>query len=312
MSAHRHRASFNGLTFNKVYVAGNTGTEGGANQDETFAEDDIRLEWMDPSALSTQDLRELRQHQEGANPNQMYEGIRTIHIGGTILASSYASLEDLTSELRRALAPVTVRMNSTAALVGTYPHEPVGVLPFDFTKDSASDPTGVDRRYYCRPGRGRPYAFGKRKSGLQREWQAWLLAYDPREYGQTLNTQTMGNVNGGAHANNIMVNAGNVPTYPQIRVRMTGASGDATAHLINTTTGADLTLDLDPLASSGEDFWIFPEAGELTNPSGVSRYSYRSDGFLADQFLVPGNNVYTWGDNTGITDVTFYWRDAWA
>jgi hypothetical protein len=305
VSANRHRASYDGVTFNGIYTAVNTDTEGDANLDAAFAESDIRMDWCDPSRLSTQDLRELKQFMEGAEPNEMFEGIRTIHIGGRILGSSYGDLEDKAQALHAALSPTLVRLASTAALVGTYPDEPTGVLPFDFRIDSAAGP--VARRFYCRPAVGRPLIIGRREDGLTRKWQAWLIAYDPTMYGQTLNQQSFSSLSGG---NNTITNAGNYPVFPQIRV-ITSGNGNASTTLTNSTTGQSLELDLS--ASGGETWWMFPKRGELVNSSGVSRFSRRISGFLANLYLLPGANVWTWSpSDVDVTSVRFFWRDAYA
>lgn len=309
MSAHRHRSTYNGVTFNGIYAASNTDTENAADLDEaTYGESDIRMEWCDMTRLSTQDLRELKQFMEGAEPNEMFEGLRTIHIGGTILGSSYGDLEDKVQALHAALSPTRVRLLSTSAIVGTYPDEPTGVLPFDFKIDSAS---GLQsRRFYCRPSVGRPLVIGRHGEGFQRPWQAWMLAYDPTMYGQTLNSQALSNLAGGSPAGNIIANAGNYPTYPQIKI-VTNGNGNAATTLTNTTTGQALVIDMS--ASASETWWIFPKRGEIVRSNGVSRYSKRTSGFLANLYLLAGNNTWTWSpSDVDITSVTFYWRDGYA
>jgi hypothetical protein len=309
MSAHRHRLTYNSLTMNGIYVPGNTGTEGASNLSSAYAESDIRVDGMDVTRLSTQDMRELKQFQEGANPNEIFEGIRTIHLWGKIYGSSYGDLEDKAWAMHLAFSPAEVRRLSTAALVGTYPDEPAGVLPLDFTRDTASVAAGVARRFYCRPNIGRPLVVGKKGDGLVRPWQAWLVAYDPRCYSQQLNSQALASLTG---SNNTIANAGNATTYPQIKVKTDAAAGNSATTLTNSTTGQALVMDLDPLGVGSETFWIFPERGEMVRGNGDGRYYYRTSGFLDNLFLVPGNNVWTWSHTTGIDTVTFYWRDAYA
>lgn len=314
MAAHRHRADFHGITFNGYFPAAWPGGISdpdnlaivGAGAQAAFAESDIRLESADFTSVSTQDMREVRQFLEGAEPNEIFEGIRTLILRGHIHGTNPRDLETKSWSLSRAFSPMEVRRDSVASIVGTNPDEPVGVLPFNFSIDHTSVNT-LPLRFYARPNVGRPLILGRAKEGLTREWAAQLVAYDSRAYNQVLQQVSLANLSGGA--NNIVM-SGNTYVYPQIRITM-AANGAATHTLRNETTGSELQFDL---SSLGGDLilWIKPNRGEMTNPSGVSKYLYRKSGFLTNFFLVPGTNNITFTPATQVTSVFLWFRDAFA
>jgi hypothetical protein len=306
MSAVRHQATYNGIIFNRVY--------GGADPDipsslvDAYKESDYRLEVFDDSPVQVRDYSEPRQQQEGSEPNEAFESLRIIRGSGRILGSTYADLEDKVWALKVAFSVAEVRRLSTAALVGTFPDEPTGVLPLNIVRDTLSPGTKA-LRYYCRPQQGRPALVVGAKGGLVRPFTFSLAAFDPRAYDSAAFTQVvLSNRSGGG---NSVANPGTAVSYPQIFVDMSG-NGDATVVITNATTGNVLTLDL---SSQSSDFWIMAEKGEILKASDRSAlYSLKktSTQFLTNMFLNPGTNTWTWTGGTNVTNVVLFFRSAYA
>ena len=307
MSAVRHQATYNGITFNQVY--GGTDPDDPSSLVDAYRESDYRLEVFDDSPVQVRDYSEPRQQQEGTEPNEAFESLRLVRASGRILGSSYADLEDKVYDMRKAFSVAEVRRLSTRALLGTFPDEPIGVLPFKFTRDTAGGTK--DLLYYCRPQAGRPSLWVTQKGGLVRPFSFTLAAFDPRAYENDTDDWeevTLSNITGG---NNTVTNAGNAVTYPQIEVDMNG-TGAATVTVTNQTTGHSFTLDL---SSQSADFWMMCERGEIIRSSDrAARYYLKkfAGKFLANMYLVPGANTITWNDNTGIANVKFHFRSAYA
>lgn len=306
MSAVRHQSSYNGITFNRVY--GGTDPDLPASLVDAYRESDIRLEVFDDSMVSVRDYMEPRQMMEGAESNQSFEVVRMLRGQGRILGSSYADLEDKVWTLREAFAVAVVRTRSTWELVAKLPDDPFGVLPFDFLRDTNGGQQAL--RYYARPLIGRPSIVVGMKGGRVRPFDFQLVCPDPRAYKRFF-SGTWQWWRGTAIAGTVAY-AGNVPTYPQIALAMSG-NGAATVVIRNTTTGQQITLDLS--ACGAGTFWLMTEAGEIVRASDrANRYSFKkvATEFLASLFLVPGNNVWTVSDTTGMASATVYYKDALA
>jgi hypothetical protein len=307
VSAHRHRATYNGILFNGIY--GGTNPEEPTQLDLAYQDSDYRLHKVDSSRLTVSDLHEMRQWMEGAAPNEAYEGIRLITGQGTILGTSPADVEDRAWALASAFSPANVRRVSTRELLASFPDEPEGVLPFDFRVDTAG---GVrDLRWYARPFIGRPIAIAESGEGLARKFTFQLVAFDPYAFGPR-RTIALTSLSGVA---NIITNAGTALVYPQIRVRLT-ASANATTTLLNATTGQSLVMDLSlsSLSPYPRNLWIMTDKGEIIDANRNSRYAIRKSGFVTDLFLQPGGNDITWDKPGGgsVESVVFYHRDAYA
>jgi hypothetical protein len=299
MSAVRHQSSYGGIVFNRVF--GSTDPEDPASTATAYADSDYRLEVFDDSQLSIRDFSEPRQMMEGSEPNQVFENTRIVVGAGRILGSTYADLEDKVWALRDAFSPATVRRLSLQATVGKFPHQPAGVLPFDFLRDTAGGQVAL--RYYCRPVVGRPSLAVGAKGGLVRPFQFQLAAFDPRCYDVAQSVVEMGSI----------TNPGNAVVYPQIALVM-AAVGAATVIVRNVTTGHQVTLDLHT-ATAGA-YWLMTEAGEIILDDGndTNKYSLKkvANEFLANLYLVPGVNVWTISNVTGVSGVTFYFRGGYS
>ncbi len=308
MSAVRHQASYNGIIFNQVF--GGTDPDDPSSLTTAYKESDYRLEVFDDSPVQVQDFSEPRQQQEGSEPNEAFESLRLVRGSGHILGSSYADLEDKVWAMRAAFSVAEVRRLSTAAILGTLPDEPVGVLPFKFTRDKVSGGT-KDLIYYARPQVGRPNIIVGAKGGLTRPFTFQLVAFDPRAYENDTDaweSTALSDLTGG---NNTVTNVGTATMYPQIFVDMNG-SGDGTVTVTNSTTGNSFVLDL---SSQSADFWMMCEKGEILKASDrAARYYLKKSAtkFLTNMFLIPGANVWTWSGNTGIAAVTFHFKSAYA
>ncbi|RLB44767.1 MAG: hypothetical protein DRH30_00495 [Deltaproteobacteria bacterium] len=307
MSAVRHQASYNGIIFNRVY--GGTDPNDPSSLVTAYKESDYRLEVFDDSPVQIHDFSEPRQNQEGSEPNEAFESLRLVRGSGHILGSSYADLEDKVWALKAAFSVAEVRRLSTAAILGTLPDEPVGVLPFKFTRDTAGGTK--DLLYYARPQTGRPSLIVAAKGGLVRPFTFQLAAFDPRAYENDTDdweSTALSNLAGG---NNTITNLGTAVMYPQIKFDMSG-SGSATVTLTNVTTGNSFVLDL---SSQSGDFWMMCEKGEILKASDrAARYYLKKHAtkFLTNLFLNPGANIITLVGSTGITSVTFYFKSAYA
>jgi hypothetical protein len=261
-----------------------------------YVNSDYYLESLDPTGVQAIDYRELRQLAEGAEANQAFEGVRTWVGRGRIAAASPADLEDKTWAMYEAFSPAACRMASGALT-------PANVLPFDFSRDTAGG--SLPLRFYARPSIGRPLVVGRIREGLIRPFIFGLVAMDSRVYGQTEQSQALGNLAGG---NNTLSNLGNLYAHPTIEVVLSAAGG-STVTVTNSTTGQTFALDL-----SGETAGTFLiDTQRATIYKGATaKYGTRKTGFLLPFVLAPGANVITWSVATGTTSVTFKWRHAYA
>ncbi len=307
MSAVRHQATYNGITFNRVY--GGTDPDDPSSLVDAYRESDYRLEVFDDSPVQIRDFSEPRQQQEGSEPNEAFESLRIVRGSGVIHGSSYADLEDKAWALKAAFSVAEVRRLSTAAILGTLPDEPTGVLPFKFTRDTAAGTK--DLLYYCRPQQGRPNLWVEAKGGLTRKFSFSLAAFDPRAYENDTDAWESTALSDLVGGNNTITNLGTAVMYPQIVFDMAG-SGDATVTLTNVTTGNSFVLDL---SSQSGDFWMLCEKGEIIRASDRAGRYYLKKGstrFLTNLFLNPGANTWTFVGNTNVTSVTFHFKSAYA
>ncbi len=271
MSAHRYPATWRTLIFNRRYDG--TGlVDDPAHLVPAYVSSDYYLESLDPTGVQAIDYRELRQLAEGAEANQAFEGVRTWIGRGRIIASSPADLEDKTWAMYEAFSPAACRMASSGLT-------PAGVLPFNFSRDSAGGALAL--RFYARPSIGRPLVVGRIREGLIRPFIFGLVAMDPRVYGQTEQSQALGNIVGGS---NTVTNSGNLYAHPTIEVLLAGAGG-STVTVTNTTTGQTFALDLS--AETAGTFLLDCQRATITK-AGVNKYGVRKTGFLTPFVLVPG------------------------
>jgi hypothetical protein len=295
MSAHRYQAAWRNIVFNQRFD--DTGfVDDPAHLVPAYVNSDYYLESLDPTQVQTLDYRELRQHLEGAEANEAFEGVRVVTGLGRIVASSPADLEDKTWAMYEAFSPASCRLAAATA-------EPVGLLPFDFKRASASGTMAL--RFYCRPGAGRPVVVGRVREGLIRPFQFVLVATDPRAYAQAETQAVLGNIVGGA---NTVTAGGNLYTHPTIEIVLTGAGG-STVTLANVTTGHTFVMNL-----SGETagtLILDSRRGSITK-AGASKYNVRTSGFLVNQYLMVGDNTITFTGSTNVSSVTFKYRNAYG
>lgn len=298
MSAHRHQATWRSLTFNRHYLDAGLAVDDPANLDKTYLNSDYYLNMVDIIRVSAQDYRELRQFLEGTEPNEAYEGMRAITGHGMIAAASAADLEDKTWAMYEAFSVAACRIAAQSAT-------PVGVLPFDFKRDTAGGTKAL--RFYCRPGAGRPVVVGRAREGLNRPFIFQLLAFDPFAYDVSLTQTTLSNLSGG---NNTVTNPGNIYTKPTIVITMTGA-GASSHTLTNATTGQALALDLTGM-STGQVLTINTDRSTIVREDGSNQYARRVSGFLSQLFLAAGANTITFTPNSNVGSVRFDFRGAYA
>ncbi len=298
MSAHRHRATWRSLTFNRRYLDVGAAVDDPANLDKAYANSDYYLNMLDIIRVSAQDYRELRQFLEGTEPNEAYEGMRALTGHGMIAAATAADLEDKTWAMYEAFSVAACRVAAASA-------DPVGVLPFSFKRDSAGGTKAL--RFYCRPGAGRPVVVGRAREGLNRPFIFQLLAFDPFAYDETLTQTTLANLSGG---NNTVTNPGNIYTKPKVVITMSGAGG-ASAGFTNSTTGQTFTMNLSSL-SAGHVLTLDVDRATMKRDDGSNQYGCRLSGFLSQMFLVPGANTIVWNNNSGISSVRFDFRGSYA
>lgn len=301
MSIHRYQSSFNGITFNRqlrtdaneVYSPDDP-----LRLDPLYAESDYRLESVDLTRVTVEDFREMRQFLEGAEANESFEGVLIATGRGTILASSPGDLEDKTWAMRSAFSPAQVRIATVAT-------DPVGSLPFDFSVDTVAAPGKSSRRLYCRPAIGRPVIVGRQREGLSRRFLFQLISFDPKVYSQTEHQEDL------TLAGEAIANAGNMYSYPKIRITFTGA-GNAALTIENQTTGQSFVIDA-TTAAAGE-VWILDtrRATIVRSSDSANRYSQRVSGYLSQLYLPAGNSTWRALNTGGVSGVRVDYRDAWA
>jgi hypothetical protein len=299
MSAHRHRAYWRSLTFNRRYL--DTGVqpdpEAVANINTAYVHDDYTLDVMNPTPLSLVDLREARQFLEGAEPNQAFEGSRLIELSGRIIAPSHGALEDKTAAMYEAFSPAACRTEFAAL-------DPPHVGTFVFARDTAAATLAL--RAYCRPAIGRPVVFGRRGEGTTRRYLARLIAYDPKFYSQTEVSTALSNLVGG---NNSIDAGGVLATDPKF-VILLGGAGHAAFTLTNTSTGHAIVFNLSTLGVGMYTLDVMRST--FTKSDGTNVLSTRVSGFPTNMWLKPGTNVLTVTGNTNLTSVSVVRRAAYA
>lgn len=295
MSAHRYQATWRSLIFNRVYDDSGL-VDDPAHLDATYAESDYRLRSLDITGVQAIDYRELRQHAEGAEANEAYEGIRQIIGRGTILGSSVADLEDKTWAMYEAFSPAACRLAAVSAT-------PKGLLPFDFKRATAGGSLAL--RAYCRPAIGRPIIVGRDREGLSRPFVFGLIAMDPRIYTVAETSVALGNLTG---SNNAIGNTGNTFVHPVIEIVLSGA-GSSTVTITNATNGRTFQLDLS--AETAGTFTIDCQAATIYKGT-TAKYGTRKSGFLSDFVLAAGTNNVTFSGNTNVSSVTVKFRPAYA
>lgn len=294
MGLHRFRSTWRSLTFNRQLDDSGV-VDDPALLDAAYANSDYRLESLDLTGVQTVDYRELRQHMEGSEPNQSFEGVRILVGQGLILASSAADLDDKTWAMYEAFSPAACRMASLAT-------DPRGVLPFDFKRASAGGAKAL--RLYAKPAAGRPIVVGRMREGLARPFVFQLVAPDPFVYDQSLTQQAVA-LGGGT-----VTNPGTMYTYPRIVITMSGA-GSAAFTVANSTTGQQVGIDLSGF-SAGNVVTADARASTIVLGASTDRISKLLAGFLTNLFLLPGANAIAFTNTTGITSIRFDYRGAYA
>lgn len=296
MGAHRYQSTWRSIIFNRVYDDSGL-VDDPAHQNAAYRESDYRLESLDPTPVQSVDYRELRQHLEGAEPNEAFEGVRLITGRGLVLGSSAADLEDKTWAMYEAFSPAACREASKSLT-------PKGVLPYDFKRASASAAKAL--RFYCRPALGRPVIIGRMREGFSRPFLFQLVALDPFAYDQSETSQTFALVTG-----ETVVNPGNVYTRPVIRI-ITSAAGASNLTITNTTTGQALVFDATTMGA-GSILDLDVARGTAKNSTGtIDRYPAVTSGFVTSLYLVPGNNVIALTNTTNVSSVRYTFRGAYA
>lgn len=293
-SIHRFQSTWRATTFNA-----HLDNSGNADNPNLFsrvalAAGPVYLEAVDINRVSVQDYRELRQFLEGSEPNEAFEGVRAINGQGRIVGTSYADLEDKAWALNEQFSVSACRI-AAATLT------PKGVLPYDFRRASVAGTKLL--RFYARPGPGRPVWIGRTAAGLVRPFTFQLIAFDPFAYDQVA-TNTNVALGGGN-----VVNPGNIQTRPIIVISFSGAGNAAftmaiagrTALGLNLATMANLqTLTIDVARST------------IVRDDGSDQMSRRNSGFISDQYLLAGTSAIAFANTTGISQVQFQVRGAYA
>lgn len=295
MSAHRFQATWRSLVFNRVYDDSGL-VDDPAHLVPAYSESDYRLASLDVTGVQAVDYRELRQHLEGAEANEAFEGVRLITGRGTILGAYPADLEDKTWAMYEAFSPAACRMASATL-------DPKNLLPFDFKR--ASGEGALALRAYARPSLGRPLVVGRQREGLSRPFLFQLVAMDPRIYAQGETVTALADLAGG---NNSVVNDGNVYASPKIEIVLSGA-GSASVTITNATTGKTLVLNL---SAQTAGTFVLDCARATIKKGTTNKYGVRTSGFLSTFVLAPGTNTITYTGNTNLTSVTFKFRAAYA
>lgn len=300
MSAHRWQALWRSLVFNEHYD--NTGkVDDPAHLIRAKLKSHYRLESLDLTRVEATDYRELRQWLEGAEANEAYEGVLVAIGHGRIIGADAADLEDKTAAFRDAFSIASCRLEAQTA-------DPVGVLPFDFRRDTnfpaARDPSGavlgyLNQRIYARPASGRPVVIGKMREGLVRPFQFALAAFDPRIYDPTIITVT------GATAGLVSTGSpGTLDTPPTITF-VCNASGH-----IKITLNGMLAFEANGIAAG--TWTLDGNKGLFTKADGTNGMQYRTAGYLSNLRFLPGGNAIDTTGSANLTSVTIQYRDAYA
>jgi hypothetical protein len=298
MGAYRHRATWRQTTFNEQFFDVGAAVDDPVALDQTKLYDSITLDTLDIQRVSAQDYRELRQYLEGAEPNEAYEGVRAINGTGVINATSLAQLEDKRWALNEQFGLAACRIAALAT-------DPIGVLPFDFKRDSVGGTKAL--RFYARPGPARPIWVGRRGEGKTAPYSFQLIAFDPFAVDVALTTTALGNLVGGA---NTVTNPGNIYSKPKYVITFSGA-GAASVVLTNVTTGQAFTMNLSAFVNTNV-LTLDVARATMTKQDGTEQYDKRIAGYLSQMFLQAGANSITWSSATGISSVAVQHRGTYS
>lgn len=292
VTAHRFKATWRSITFNEHY------DDSGIVDDPAHVTigllDKTELHRFEAVQVTVADYRELRQYLEGADPNEAYEGIRMLRLRGAVHGSTWGKLEDRVGALEDAFSVAGCRVAFAA-------NDPPGLGPFDFKLESQSAP--VARRFYCRPATGRPIVIGQSGGGLTVPYVAELVAFEPFMYRQSEETPVA--------LPATVTNPGSLYARPRYEIAFSGA-GATNLTITNTTTGQAFVINAST-AATGETWVLDTATGTMYRSSDkANRYGARVSGWLSSMFLVPGANVLTTANASGVSSINCKYRAAYA
>jgi len=294
MGAHRYQSTWRSLIFNRVYDDSGF-VDDPSRLNRAYLNDDYRLESLDLTSVQTLDFREIRQHMEGADPNQSFEGVRMVIGSGLIMGLDAASLEDKTWAMYEAFSPASCRAASIATT-------PKGVLPYAFKRATVGGSKSL--LFYAKPAAGRPVVVGRMREGLSRRFMFQLVATDPFAYDAALTQTTLTGAGG------IVTNPGNIYTRPRIVVTMSGA-GSASFTIANSTTGvANMVISMS--SATAQAYTLDTLLSSYVDAGNVDRTGWISSGYPTNHILVPGANTIALTNMTNVASVRFDFRGAYA
>lgn len=303
MAAYRHRATWRSITFNQHLLDdGTKAVDDPANIVEANLNDAYYLDELDFNRVSVQDYRELRQFLEGGEPNEAYEGVRAITGAGIIMGTTPGDLEDKAWAFNEAFSTAAVRIAAQSAT-------PKGLLPFDFKRDTGvvvPVPATKALRFYARPGPGRPVWIGRRREGLSRPMSFQLIAFQPFAFDQAASQAVW------AANPQVVTNPGNMYTYPTIVLTFSGAAAPGFTLTATSLVGNPaIVLNLAGMLN-GQTLTIDTQQSTIVRDNGTNQYGLVTSGFLSNMILLAGANNWTISDATGISQLRWDFRGAYA
>lgn len=260
--------------------------------------------------------KEKRALADGFDASDVYLGLRTIQMSGSLYGIGRAAFYDLLQSFITACTPTAAYAESPGDR---------GYLPLDFyvpTTDVVNwgAEAVIHKMVRARPTKQPGYTIADDSHGgvdadaLSARWEAEFDCIDPRIYGYAPIDTTISPTASSGSGN--LVNRGDYPTPLNIILQLAAAAGSGTFHFVG--GGADFSISITSQANSG----IIRVSGDdrivtlETNTVETLRMDLIHHTARANYPLVqPGSNPYSW-DLTGTTDLVSgsllrFW-EAWA
>lgn len=284
---------YRGYTFNKHRT-----TAGG--YDDDYEKNTTIIDTFDFSRVQWRDQREGLHNLTGGDVGVANEVFRYISLGGLIVASTGAALEDRIARVMRVFNIEEAQLDSPTT---------EGVTAFDFYCPTEVSATGiaspVREKFLARPSA--PPAWVERMhDGLTARFAAQLICPDPRRYLYTATSVVLSGSTWTAALPNWVGNQGR-KVYPVITVVLSGA-GHASMTFSDGTTS--LVCDF-----SGETSGTFTiDMATSLIKKGTTKKAYIRTSAVDTYWGIPANGVAAAAvtNRTNVTSVTFTYNQARA
>ena len=287
-------------TFRSLTLNGHRKTDGTLNAGAA-EKDTYRVERFDPSRVQMRDQREPLHLIPGGDLGDASKTFRYLSIGGTLIASTQAKLDDSISAMLQTfdIDECQLAFPSTE-----------GVSPYSFysVTEIAGYAGVVHERFYVRPA-GFPAMGERRSTGLSIPFALELVCADPRRYLDTAEAVTLNSGNGFASTCPNWNTLVGVHVFPTITITMVGVGSSSFSIDVTGDQTAALVLDLS-LLHSGNVVTVDTNTGRILVDGG-DRADLRTSGVETARPYVPrGGGAVAATNTTNVSSVVIAYRQA--